>query len=80
MHYLNTVSAFINHHSELAYGVIFLVSFSESLALIELLVPGTVIMFGVGTVVATGSLGLTPVLLLDMAGAVRSVPGWPWLF
>lgn len=47
-----------------------MISLSESLALVGLIVPGTVIMFGVGAVVATGSLGLTPVLLLAAAGAV----------
>jgi len=68
--YLNTLLAFITHHPGLAYGAIFLISLSESLALVGLLVPGTVIMFGVGAVVATGSLGLFPVLIMAMTGAV----------
>jgi len=67
---LNTLLAFITHHSGLAYGAIFLISLSESLALVGLLVPGTVIMFGVGAVVATGSLSLFPVLIMAMTGAV----------
>jgi undecaprenyl-diphosphatase len=70
MQYINALLAFITYHPGLAYGLIFLVSFSESLALVGLLMPGTVIMFGVGAVVATGSLGLAPVLLLAMAGAI----------
>ena len=70
MHYLNILLEFISHHPAEAYGLIFLISLSESLALVGLLVPGTVIMFGVGAVVATGSLGLTPVLSLAAAGAV----------
>lgn len=70
MHYLKTLLALISHHTGLAYGVVFLVSLSESLALVGLLVPGTVIMFGVGAVVAAGSLELAPVLLLAMAGAI----------
>ena len=78
-HYLNIVLAFITQHSGLAYGAIFLVSFSESLALVGLLMPGTVIMFGVGAVVATGSLGLAPVLLLAMAGAVAGDGVSYWL-
>lgn len=68
--YLNTLLAFITHHSGLAYGLIFLISLSESLALVGLLVPGTVIMFGVGAIVATGSLSLFPVLLMAMIGAI----------
>ena len=70
MHYLNTLLAFITYHPGLAYGLIFLVSLSESLAMVGLIVPGTVIMFGVGAIVATGSLVLTPVLLPAAAGAV----------
>jgi undecaprenyl-diphosphatase len=70
MPHINTLLAFITHHLSLAYGTIFLISLSESLALVGLLVPGTVIMFGVGAIVATGSLGLKPVLLLAAAGAV----------
>lgn len=68
--HLNTLLAFITHHPGLAYGLIFLISLSESLALVGLLVPGTVIMFGIGAIVATGSLNLLPVLLLAMIGAV----------
>ncbi len=68
--FLHTLLTFITHHSGLAYVVVFLVSFSESLALVGLLVPGTVIMFGVGAIVATGSLSLYPVLLLAIIGAV----------
>jgi membrane protein DedA with SNARE-associated domain/membrane-associated phospholipid phosphatase len=67
---LNTILAFITHYPSLAYAAVFLVALSESLALVGLAVPGTVIMFGVGAVVATGSLELLPVLLLAMAGAV----------
>ena len=70
MLYIKALLAFITHHSTLAYGAIFLISLSESLALVGIIIPGTVIMFGVGAIVATGSLGLTPVLLLAAAGAV----------
>ena len=58
MLYIKALLAFITHHPTLAYGAIFLISLSESLALVGLIVPGTVIMFGVGAIVATGSLGL----------------------
>ena len=79
MHYLNTLLSFITHHPGLAYGAVFLISLSESLALVGLLVPGTVIMFGVGAVVATGSLGLAPVLLLAAAGAIAGDGVSYWL-
>ena len=67
---LNTLLDFITRHPEFAYATIFMISLSESLALVGLLVPGTVIMFGVGAIVATGRLGFVPVLLLAMAGAM----------
>lgn len=70
MDYLNTLLTLISHYPGLTYGAVFLVSLSESLALVGLLVPGTLIMFGVGAVVATGSLKLSHVLLLAMAGAI----------
>ncbi len=64
------VLTFIAQHALLAYVVIFMISLSESLAIVGLLVPGTVIMFGVGTVVATGKLSLLPVLVMAMTGAI----------
>ncbi|WP_457551183.1 VTT domain-containing protein [Desulfobacula sp.] len=70
MQYINELLAIITHHPSLAYGVVFLISLSESLALVGLIVPGTVIMFGVGAIVATGSLNLKLVLLLAIAGAI----------
>lgn len=76
---LNVLLAFITHHPGLAYGAVFLIALSESLVLVGLLVPGTVIMFGVGAIVATGSLGLTPVLLLAMAGAIAGDGVSYWL-
>lgn len=80
MHYLlHTLLAFITHHDTLAYAIVFVISFSESLALVGLLVPGTVLMFGMGTVVATGCLGLLPVLMLAMAGAVAGDGVSYWL-
>jgi membrane protein DedA with SNARE-associated domain/membrane-associated phospholipid phosphatase len=70
MHLLNALLAWIALHTGSAYAAVFLVSFGESLALVGLIVPGTVIMFGIGAIIATGSLGLKPVLLLAAAGAV----------
>jgi len=79
MHYLNELLVFITGHPTLAYAAIFLVSLSESLALVGLFIPGTVIMFGVGATVATGALGLGPVLLLAMGGAIAGDGFSYWL-
>jgi membrane protein DedA with SNARE-associated domain/membrane-associated phospholipid phosphatase len=79
LHYLSILLALIRHHPGLAYAAVFLISLSESLALVGLIVPGTVIMFGVGAIVATGSLGLKPVLLLAAAGAIAGDGVSYWL-
>ncbi|MDA3790419.1 MAG: VTT domain-containing protein [Desulfobacula sp.] len=70
LHYINILLAIITHHPVLAYGAVFLISLSESLTLVGLIIPGTVIMFGVGAVVATGSLDLKTVLTLAALGAI----------
>ncbi|WP_457554151.1 VTT domain-containing protein [Desulfobacula sp.] len=70
MHYINALLAAVTQHPSLAYGVIFLISLSESLALVGLIVPGTVIMFGIGAVVSTGSLELKMVLSMAALGAI----------
>ena len=70
MHHINALLTFITHHPEAAYIAVFFISFFESLALIGLALPGTMIMFGLGAIVATGSLGLKPALLLAITGAI----------
>jgi membrane protein DedA with SNARE-associated domain len=79
LQYVDTLLTIIDHHPIIAYTAVFLVSFSESLALVGLLVPGTVIMFGVGAIVAAGSLGLKLVLVLAAAGAIAGDGVSYWL-
>ncbi len=72
MHFfhINELLSIIARHTDLAYMVILLVSFLESLAVIGLIVPGTLIMFGIGALVSTGSLDLASVLILAAFGAI----------
>ncbi|MDH3325245.1 MAG: DedA family protein [Gammaproteobacteria bacterium] len=49
---------------------VFLIALTESLVIVGLIVPGTILMFGVGTLVGTGVLDVKLVLLLAFAGAV----------
>lgn len=79
MHFIDTFLAVIRQHPGLAYSAVFLVAFSESLALVGLVVPGTVIMFGVGAIVAAGGLELKPVLVLAAAGAITGDGVSYWL-
>jgi membrane protein DedA with SNARE-associated domain len=70
LHYIDTFLNVIQHHPGMAYAAVFLVAFLESLVLVGLVVPGTVIMFGIGAIVAAGGLGMKPVLVLSAAGAI----------
>lgn len=70
MPFLAPILSFASQHAHLAYLVVFLAAFAESLALAGLIVPGTIIVFAFGAVVATGHLALLPVLLMAIAGAI----------
>ncbi|HFE39074.1 MAG TPA: hypothetical protein ENK06_11760 [Gammaproteobacteria bacterium] len=50
--------------------IVFLIALSESLLIVGLIVPGTILMFGVGTLVGTGVLDIHETLLLAFLGAV----------
>ena len=53
-----------------AYLTVFLVAFAESMAVIGLLVPGVVMMFGIGALIAADALAFWPVFAWAVAGAV----------
>jgi len=50
-------------------GIVFLVAFFESLVLIGILLPGIVILFGVGTLVGLGVVELVPIWIAASSGA-----------
>lgn len=60
----------IAQHPHLAGIAIFLVSTAESLAVVGLFIPGTVVMFGVGALAGKGILDLWATLAWGAAGAV----------
>ena len=60
----------IQLHPHWANLAIFVTAALESLAIVGLFLPGAVIMFGIGAIVATGALELGPTLLWAAAGAV----------
>ncbi len=77
--YLKNIIEFIRNFPCLSYWVIFFITLSESLAFIGLLIPGAVLMVGIGAVVSTGALSLKIVLLTAMAGAVTGDSLSYWL-
>ena len=66
----NNALQWVALHPLAAYLGIFLVSLSESLALVGLLIPGTVIMISIGAIAGSGALSLKTTLIAAMAGAV----------
>ena len=51
-------------------AIVFLVAFLESLAMIGLLLPGIMILFGVGTLIGLGLLDLIPIWIAATSGAL----------
>lgn len=68
--FLEQVLQWVAAHPHLAGLFIFLLSFAESLAGIGLLVPGAFIMFGLGALIALGSLEFWPIYLWSVGGAI----------
>ncbi|WP_241087553.1 bifunctional DedA family/phosphatase PAP2 family protein [Candidatus Vondammii sp. HM_W22] len=62
--------AWIGLHPYWAGAIIFLVAMAESLAVIGLVVPGVVIMFGIGTLISGGAIAFWSAMALAVSGAV----------
>jgi membrane protein DedA with SNARE-associated domain len=60
----------LNAHPGWGVVMVFLVAFFESLALIGLLLPGIMILFGVGTLIGLGLLELIPIWIAASSGAL----------
>lgn len=60
----------ITQHAYYAGVAVFLVALAESLVLVGLFIPGTVIMFGIGALVSTGAMDLWVTLVWATTGAI----------
>ena len=79
---LTTFQPFLNWitaHPNWAGLAVFIISFSESLVVVGLFVPGVAMMFGIGTLVAMGALNLWVTLAWAAAGAVAGDSLSYWL-
>jgi len=79
---LTTFQPFLNWitaHPNWAGLAVFIISFSESLVVVGLFVPGVAMMFGIGTLVAMGALHLWVTLAWAAAGAVAGDSLSYWL-
>ncbi len=61
--------AWLNAHPGWGFSIVFLVAFFESLVLVGILLPGIVILFGVGTLVGLGAVQVLPIWLAASTGA-----------
>ena len=59
----------LHTHPGWGFAIVFLVAFFESLVLIGILLPGIVILFGVGTLIGLGMFDLTSIWLAASTGA-----------
>ena len=57
-------------HPHASGAVVFLIAFSESLAIVGLFMPGAVLMFGLGALIALGHLAFLPTVAWAVAGAI----------
>jgi membrane protein DedA with SNARE-associated domain len=63
------ILAFIRAHQGWAVPIVFALGFGESLAFVSLLLPATVILFGVGGLIGAGGLDFWPLAAAAAAGA-----------
>jgi undecaprenyl-diphosphatase len=59
----------LNAHPGWGFGLVLLVAFLESLVLIGILLPGIIILFGVGTLIGLGILEMIPIWVAATIGA-----------
>jgi len=67
---LATIVDWLARHPSLAAASVFLISLSESLVVVGLFVPGTLVMFAIGALVALGALDLWATIAWAAGGAI----------
>jgi undecaprenyl-diphosphatase len=67
---LQPVLDWIALHPHASGIVVFLIALMESLIVLGLLIPGAILLFGAGALMATGTLPIAPIMLWTIAGAI----------
>lgn len=67
---LDSFLSWIGTNPQWAYLIVFVVALAESIAVIGMIVPGVMILFGAGALIATGDLAFWPTAAAAVAGAV----------
>ena len=68
--FTDTMLALIRHHQAWTPAVVFVLAFGESLALVSLLLPATVVLLAVGGLIGVAELPFWPIWTAAAAGAV----------
>jgi membrane protein DedA with SNARE-associated domain len=68
--YVSAFRSFVEMYPHLAYGLVLLLAFSESLPVLGAVVPGTAIIVGLAALVPSGVLKLSPLLVAALIGAM----------
>ena len=76
---IDPVILFIQENQSWASLVIFLFAFGESLFIVGLFLPATVLLFAAGTLIASGMLAAGPILFWGIAGAIAGDAVSFWL-
>jgi len=69
----------VSLHPNWSSAVIFLVAMAESLAIVGLIVPGVIIMFGIGALISSDAIAFWPALGWAVAGAITGDSFSFWL-
>jgi membrane protein DedA with SNARE-associated domain len=65
-----TLLDFVRHHQVWAPVIVFALAFGESLAFVSLVLPATVILLGVGALIAVADIAFWPIWCAAVLGAV----------
>jgi len=74
-----TVTEFVRAHQAWAPLIVAALAFGETLAFVSILIPSTVILVGIGGLVAAGALEFTPIWLGALVGAVLGFTTSYWI-
>ncbi len=66
--FAKSVIAFVQQHEEWAMPIVFLLAFGESLAFFSLLIPATVLLWGIGALVGVSGISFWPIWLAAALG------------
>ncbi len=67
---IDQIVLFIQNNQSWAGFIVFLMAFGESLFVLGIFIPATVLLFATGTLIATGVLDAGPILFWGIAGAI----------